>query len=245
VTEHARENAGARRSAHGRISRAQNLLWAIFMLRGLGEFITKRPLAVIALWAIILVVSVPLALNLDDRLHYDITSFIPTNLESYTSNQMYESQFPNDSKSETVVAIQSDNKTSAMLFIDDLNRTVGNDTRIKNVSSTTSVYDIQREVLVNMAPELHSELLDAYDNASSAHGDLYNATDTVRNSSRDLYYLKDNVTGINDQLYSARRQVLSASEQLYSARDQIVQAHDGMYQVKSAADLIYGLPCTT
>jgi RND superfamily putative drug exporter len=212
------------------------------MLRGLGEFITKKPLAIIALWAIILIVSVPLALNLDSRLHYDITSFIPKNLESYNSNQIYEKQFPNDSQSQMVVAVQSDNKTLAMHFIDDLNRTVGNDTRIKNMSSTTSVYDIQRLALVNMAPELHSTLLDGYDNASDANRDLYNATDTVLNSSRDLYYLKDNVTKVNSQLYYARKQVLTTSQQLYSARDQIVSAHDGLYQVKGAADMLFGLP---
>lgn len=212
------------------------------MLRGLGEFITKKPLAIIALWAIILIVSVPLALSLDDRLHYDITSFIPKNLESYSSNQIYEKQFPNDSQSQMVVAVQSDNKTLAMHFIDDLNRTVGNDTRIRNMSSTTSVYDIQRLALVNMAPELHSTLLDAFDNASDANHDLYNATDTVRNSSRDLYYLKDNVTKVNSQLYDARKTILTTSQQLYSGRDQLVAAHDGLYQVKGAADVLFGLP---
>ena len=212
------------------------------MLRKLGELITKKPLAFIALWVIILVISVPLALSLDGRLHYDITSFIPKNLESYNSNQIYEKQFPNDSQSQLVVAVQSDNKTLAMHFIDDLNRTVGNDTRIINVSSTTSVYDIQRLALVNMAPELHSTLLDAFDNASDANHDLYNATETVRNSSRDLYYLKDNVTKVNSQLYEARKTILSTSQQLYSGRDQLVTAHDGLYQVKGAADVLFGLP---
>ncbi|HEY3422463.1 MAG TPA: multidrug RND transporter, partial [Methanocellaceae archaeon] len=212
------------------------------MLRGLGEFITKKPLAIIALWVIILVISVPLALSLDGRLHYDITSFIPKDLESYSSNQIYEKQFPNDSQSQMVVAVQSDNKTLAMRFIDDLNRTVGNDTRVRNMSSTTSVYDIQRLALVNMAPELHSTLLDAFDNASDANHDLYNATETVRNSSRDLYYLKDNVTKANSQLYDARKTILTTSQQLYSGRDQLVTAHDGLYQVKGAPDVLFGLP---
>ena len=140
------------------------------------------------------------------------------------------------------MVVQSDNKTQSLRFIDALDSAVRNDSSVKNVTGTTSIYDLQRQTLVNMTPDLYSGLYEGYDNITDASQGFSNATDTIRNSSDGLYYLKDNITKINSQLYSSRRQIISTSQQLYSARDQLVAAHDGMYQIKDAADMILGVP---
>lgn len=218
------------------------------MLKMLSDFITKRPWAVVALWLLILIVSIPLATGLDGRLHYDITSFIPQEMESSKANDLYEQQFPDESKSQIVVAIQSDNKTAAMLFIRDLNDSVSADDRIGNFSSSTSIYDIQRTVLTGMAPEVHSGLHDAYENASDVSDELYDARADVVDANRQLYEAWDNFTEASSQLDDAYVRITGIgsepglSSQLYSARDQIVSANAGLYQIKDAADLVYGIP---
>ncbi len=212
------------------------------MFDRLSNLIIKKPWAVIAVWVIILIVSVPLALSLDGRLHYDITSFIPKNMESYQANDLYSQQFPNASQSQIIVAVESDNKTQAMLFIRELNDTVARDPGIHNSTGTTSIYDIQNGALTEMAPTLHDGLHELYNTATKASAQLYDARSQVVNASSDLYHLYDSVTGASSQMNSAYDRIKGTNAQLYSARDQVVAGNDGLYQIKDAADLVYGIP---
>jgi RND superfamily putative drug exporter len=214
----------------------------VSIFKTLGEFIAKYAWGIIALWVVILLISAPMALMFTQNLEYDTEKFVPKDLGAFQAKDVYDAQFPANDTNQILIVAQSDNKTESMHFIDALNSAVKNDSSIKNVTGTTSIYDIQRSALVNMTPDLYRGLYEGYDNVTDANRELYNATDTVRNSSRDLYYLKDNITKANDQMYTARKQILTSSAQMYSARDQIVQAHDGLYQVKGAADMILGVP---
>lgn len=212
------------------------------MLRQLGELITKKPLAIVALWAIILIVSIPLATSLDGRLHYDITSFIPKNLESYAEKTTYDALYPGVYKSQIIVAVESNNKTEAMRFVDMLNGTVAADGRIGNVTETASIYDIQRQALVSMTPSLHATMYDLLDNASSANARLYDAKDEVRNTSGQLYGLKYAFLGAYAQLQSSYNTIESSNGQLYSAREQVASANSGLWRIHGAADLVYSVP---
>ncbi len=212
------------------------------IFKTLGDAIIKRPWAFIAIWLVMLLVSIPLIGVFTSNLQYDTQEFIPDNLGSIVAQDKYDEQFPGEYKNQIVVVIESDNKTMAMRFIDDLDGRVTNDTSIANLTGTSSIYSIQRDMVVNMTPELYRTLYDAYDSASDGNHELYNATDMVLNTSHGLYWLWDNVTAVNDELYKARKQVRDAGNQLYSARDQVVMAHDGLYQVKGIADVFFGVP---
>ncbi|WP_424358234.1 efflux RND transporter permease subunit [Methanocella sp. MCL-LM] len=211
------------------------------MFKELGQFITRHPVAVIAVWIVILLAAVPFAISFGDRLSYNMDTFIPDDLESVRTGDVYKSLFPDTSKSQIIVAVVSDNKTASALFIDELNQSVSNGS-VKNITETSSIYDIQREALVNASPELHTGLHDLYNNTTSVNEELYNATNTVANASRDVYYLRDNVTKINSELYLAWGQAAGASQQMYDARKGIVEANTGLYQIKAAPDMIYGIP---
>jgi len=218
------------------------------MFKMLSDFIVKKPWVIVALWAIILIISIPLAAGLDGRLHYDITVFIPHDMESSKANDLYVQQFPNESKSQIIVAVQSDNKTEAAQFIKALNDSIYADSTIHNVTGTTSIYDIQRTALTSLAPDLHSGLWDAYENASDASGKLYDARRDVIKGSRDLYDNIENFSRASSQMDDAYVRIKGignqpgVSSQLYGARDQIVSANSGLYQIKDAADLTYGIP---
>ncbi len=202
------------------------------MFREWGTFVTRHPYAVLAVWLIVLLVSVPLALTFSDRLTYSMDSFIPKDLESIQAQDIYNAQFPDSAQSQIIIAVKGD-PGAAMAFVDQLNHTVNNGS-IKNVTSTSYVYEIQRSTLANVSPELHTGLHDLYANATDASKELYNATDSIRDASRDLYYLRDNVTEINSQLCSAWGQAAGSSDMMYGLRSQIVATHAGLYYVKNS-----------
>lgn len=214
----------------------------VSIFKTLGEIMTKHPWAFVAFWILALIVSLPLVSVFTSNLQYDISEFIPADLGAFVAQEKYNEQFPGDSTNQILVVVQSDNKTTSMHFMDDLDAAILADPSITNVMDTSSIYNIQRDAVVNMTPELYHSLYDGFGNATDGNRELYNAIDTVRNSSRDLYYLWDNVTEANSEFYKARKTIADSSARLYSARDQIVMAHDGLYQVKGAADMLLGVP---
>lgn len=214
----------------------------VSVFKKLGEVITGHPWAFVAIWAVALVVSLPLISLFTSNLDYDMSNFIPDNLGSIIAKDKYDEQFPGEYSNQILVVVQSSNTTDAMRFIDDLDARVKGDASIRNLTSTSSIYSIQRDAVVNLTPDMYHSLNDAYDDVSDGNRELYNATDTVLNSSRDLYYLWDNVTEANSEFYKARRAIVDASGQLYAARDQVVAAHAGLYQIKGIADLEFGIP---
>jgi RND superfamily putative drug exporter len=189
-----------------------------------------------------LIISLPLVGVFTSNLQYDTENFVPRDLGAYVAKDKYDEQFPGNYSNQIIVAVGSGNKTSAMHYIDGLDRIVANDTAIKNITDTSSIYSVQRDAVVNMTPDLYRGLFDAFDNVSDGNRELYNASDTVRNSSNGLYWLWDNITGANSEFYKARKAIVDSSAQLYAARDQMVAAHGGLYQVKGVADVIDGVP---
>src|SRR5512147_702764 len=101
------------------------------MFREWGVFVTRHPYAVLAVWLIMLVLSVPLALTFSDRLTYSMDSFIPQDLESIRAQDVYDARFPDAAQSQLIVAIKGDPGT-AVAFADRLNRSV-NDGTIPNI----------------------------------------------------------------------------------------------------------------
>ncbi len=210
------------------------------MFREWGTFVSRHPYTVLAVWLVVLLLAVPLALTFSDRLTYSMDSFIPKDLESVRAGDVYNAQFPDAAQSQLIVAVKGDPGT-AMAFVDALNRTVYNGS-IKNISSTSSVYEIQRETLANVSTDLHQGLHELYDNAYDTSRELYNATDDIRDASQGLYDLRDNITEVNSQLSDAWGLAAGSSQMMYDARAQIAATNAGMYQMQGVADVLFGVP---
>jgi RND superfamily putative drug exporter len=210
------------------------------MFREWGTFVTRHPYAVLAVWLIMLILSVPLALTFSDRLTYSMDSFIPKDLQSIRAQDVYDARFPDAAQSQLIVAVTGD-PGKAVAFVDRLNRTV-NDGSIPNITSTSYVYEIQRETLANVSYDLHSGLHDMYDAAYDVSLELYNATDETADASRGLFDLRDNVTKINRQLSDAWGMAAGSSESMYGARSQIATTNAGMYRMQGVADVLFGVP---
>ena len=205
------------------------------MFKKLGELITRRPLAIIAVWVLILIIMAPLAMDLPNRVQYDSSSFMPKGTDSSIAQAIFDKQLPSTSNTQYIVVVQSDNKTATAAFINRLNSTLENDPAMKNITQTTSIYGVQQQMLSNMTPIMHQNLVDAQDNVSDVNHQLYDGIDSVENASDGLYWLWDNVTKTNSQFYEARKQIVDSSAKLYSGRDQLVQAHDGLYMISAGS----------
>ncbi|HEY3274610.1 MAG TPA: MMPL family transporter [Methanocella sp.] len=199
------------------------------MFREWGTFVTRHPYVVLAVWLIMLIISVPLALTFSDRLTYSMDSFIPKDLESIQAQSVYDARFPDAAQSQIIVAVKGDPGT-AVTFVDRLNHTV-NDGSLPNITGTSYVYEIQRETLANVSYDLHTGLHELYDGAYDVSRELYDATDEMANASRDLFDLRDNVTKINAQLSGAWGTAAGSSDAMYGLRSQIVLSRAGMYQI--------------
>jgi putative drug exporter of the RND superfamily len=138
------------------------------MFKELGQFITRKPWVIIALWVLILVVMAPLAMNLSDRLKYDATSFMPKDTDSQKAQDIYVQQFPQASESsqvQLIAVIQSDNRTATMGFVNGLDAALSKDTSMRNLTSTASIYSAQQQALALMTPMLYKNMYAAYDGA--------------------------------------------------------------------------------
>ncbi|HUL62884.1 MAG TPA: hypothetical protein VLT35_07455, partial [Methanocella sp.] len=202
-----------------------------------GKFITSHPWAIIALWIVILVVSLPLAGSLGNDLQYSENSFVPKSLESVKAMEQYDALFVRNSSATTedlMIAIDSGNHTMNHLFIDSVNNSLNHDPAVKNVSRVSSAYSAQVDALVGMAPGLHRALTDLYDQAYDGNAQLYGAYDSVREANDGMYQLRAKAASLSDQLLNGIEQARSGNEMLYDARDQAVAASAGLYQIKNA-----------
>ncbi len=154
------------------------------LFKELGEFITRKPWVIIAIWVIILIIMAPLAMNLSDRLKYDATSFMPKDTDSAKAQDIYSQQFPQSVSTQTqlITVIQSDNSTATMGFVNALDNAVTKDTVIKNLTGTASVYSAQRMALVGMTPSLYKNMYAAYDGMQAAMLSQSNATNVTDNN---------------------------------------------------------------
>ncbi len=160
------------------------------MFKELGQFITRKPWVIIAIWAIILIVMAPLAMNLSDRLKYDATSFMPKDTDSQKAQDIYAQQFPQASESsqvQLIAVIQSDNRTATMGFVNSLDAALSKDTSMRNLTSTASIYSAQQMALAAMTPTLYKSMYAAYDGAlmqaAAAAAAQANATANATNAS--------------------------------------------------------------
>lgn len=204
------------------------------MFKKMGEFITKRPWLIIALWVIILVVMAPFAATLSDHLEYSATSFMPKDTDSSKAQDIYDQQFSTGNKSQLIVAIESGDSTRTKAFITALNESVRSNSSLKKFNETASIYGMQRSALVNMTPDMHESLIDAQDNISDVNRKMYDGIDGIRNASDGLYGLWDGVLDLNNGFHSGVNQMRSASDQLFSSRDRMLGMSAELYRINDS-----------
>ncbi len=140
------------------------------IFNSLGETVTKYPKTIVALWVLVLLVSLPLTGVFAQNLSSDMQKFIPNNLGAVIAGDKYDEQFSTGVSSQAIVVVQADDRIQAMHFIDSLDRAITTDPNIKNLTGTSSIFSVQRSTLAAMTPGLYHGLYAGYDNALAVAG---------------------------------------------------------------------------
>jgi RND superfamily putative drug exporter len=140
------------------------------VFNSLGVAVTKYPKTIIALWVLVLLVSLPLTGVFAQNMSSDMQKFIPKNLGAVVAGDKYDEQFSTGVSSQAIVVVQTDDRLQAMRFIDELDKSVLTDPNIRNLTGTSSIFSVQRSTLAAMTPDLYRSLYAGYDSALAAAG---------------------------------------------------------------------------
>ena len=120
------------------------------MFDKLGNFVTKRYKLVIALWIVALLISVPLILQVNSVVNYQITEGASTNYESSQASDLIDKNFQTSVANGTIIIVlQSDNVTDVEMrdFVLQLQKRIQSSSDLEYLVNTTSVYSVSELVI--------------------------------------------------------------------------------------------------
>ena len=175
---------------------------------------TKHSIAIIAAWAIIVVLCLPYALNLSKVLVYKEEAFLPENVESIIVKNIVEEKFRGKEEAEGV----------------DLAIIVkGVDPRSKNVEET---YKVFKDETIDIAEEVNSIYDILWDAQEEYDEFIQNITKELKEDIKDR--LKENVSDLHEALYTLRNNTVDFEEAYLNLTDELHELHDKIYDVKEA-----------
>jgi len=191
------------------------------VLRGLGRFIAKRRKALLAVWIVVLVVSIPLAIHLNDVLVYNEEAFMPKNVESLKAEKIMSREFPKLEETSLVVVVAhnvSDTRLEKAVRSFE-QEAPGKIPQLKDIESIYDVYSIilakYWQVMNTTYKKIYGEVLEG---AKQLHDNMYG--------------LKENLTKIHAAIIQTK--------------EQIVELHKNIQETKSSIGelltLVYGVP---
>ena len=191
------------------------------MLRGLGEFIARRRRALLVVWIIVLVASIPLAANLNKVLIYSESAFMPKNVESLEAEDIMAKQFPHAEKTDLVILLIHDVKDPA------LRRAVKSfekeaPSQVPQVKEVSSIYDVYDAMLAKYWEIMNKTYSEIY------KGVLQGAMKLHEN----MYGLKENLTRLHEAVVMTKSQVITLHKNIQETKTSVAQA----------LSLVYGVP---
>jgi RND superfamily putative drug exporter len=188
----------------------------------LGNVITKRKYAIIAIWIILLAIILPVVLTATGVSSLQMNESTATDLESAKANDIITAQFSKAVANDSLVIVITTNNASSMStqqFIEELSDEINSTSTMSGVENITNVYSI-------MVPALNGTnegVYIAYKNANLTYNLLYS------------------VPAIYSQVWTA-----AYNEAIKSVTSGLQQTNQGVYQVYDNANLtynmIYGVP---
>ncbi|MEM4729662.1 MAG: MMPL family transporter [Thermoplasmata archaeon] len=128
------------------------------VFRGLADSVVKHHRKIIVAWLALMIISVPLAMKLNEVLVYEETKAAGEEMraESITAGEIIEKEFPGArANSSVIIVLTGDVSTPAARdFLLDVERTSLLGGRVKTIENFTSIYSIYRQVMERSALEL-------------------------------------------------------------------------------------------
>ena len=123
----------------------------------IGRMVTKHHKAIIVIWLVVLLVSVPAILSVDKAVNYDVSFSSGEYYESVHANDVISSQFRTSVANGTIIVLlQSDNVTDASTrdFVLALQQRIASSPNIKDLEATSSVYSYSIGILAQVIQQI-------------------------------------------------------------------------------------------
>ncbi len=214
----------------------------------LGQLITKRKYAIIAIWFLLLAIILPVALTAGGVTSLQFGSQKDTSLESTMASDIITAQFTNSvSNDSMIIIVSSDNASSisTQRFLDDLVNKINTTSAVQGVENITSVYTI----LIPALNGTNQGVYLAYKNANLTYTLLYSVPaiyetvwsgaynetknnvlpDALNQTNQGAYQIFDNANMTYNMLYSVPAMYLNVWVGAYQQTQDINLANNMAY----------------
>jgi len=178
-------------------------------LDSLNALIRKRYRWIIAVWVVILLISLTLIPSFFSSVSYNITGSLggPTNTESRKAANILQTEFPsssNESSDSILIVLQgthaySDSVKTAVLS---LNSTISSDKSIVNYTGESSVYSLEYDLLRPPLPTLITQVSNLESNITLINAELYSLEQGINQTSQLVYRIPAAFVQIWTQIWS-------------------------------------------
>ena len=146
------------------------------MLDRLANAIIKHSKAIVAIWIIVLLVSIPALMQVTSVVNYQITEGASVDYESLQAEDLIDKNFNTSVANGTIVVVlQSDNVTSAELhdFVIELEERVRGSSYLTYLDNVTSVYSVSEMVVAAYVEQLGPSMYKAEEQVNTSAFLLY------------------------------------------------------------------------
>jgi len=127
----------------------------------IGNFVVKRHVTLIIVWAVIIFYVFPTIFTVNDVISYQETEFLNKDYESKQARAIISEQFPAETaNSSMILVIVNENLTSAENrdLVMALEAELKNSSRLRYLDSVVSIYDVYRESMIAVIGSLASNM---------------------------------------------------------------------------------------
>ena len=202
---------------------------------GAANWIVRHSKVVIAVWVVALILSAPLAMNLDKVLRYEETQFLPTNVESVKANDVLKEEFGISALggNRTILLITGINAGSpeakqAYLRLKD--EVVG-----KYVDNMTSYYDVMDElndtsyrIALNITKEVANLSKVLWDSAKAMNESFVKVLGMLNATAKGVKLVNESLTQVATAYIKARSNLSKTYNELMKLRD-VLNSTDAAY----------------
>jgi RND superfamily putative drug exporter len=146
------------------------------MLDRLANSIIKHSKAIVAIWIIVLLVSIPALLQVNSVVNYQITEGASVDYESLQAEDIIERSFNTSVANGTVIVVlQSENVTDAAMhdFVTELEERIRASSDIKYLEDVTSIYTVSDQVIAAYVKQVGPSLYEAEEQVNTSAFLLY------------------------------------------------------------------------
>ncbi len=202
---------------------------------GASEWVVRHSKAVIAVWVIALVLSVPLALSLDKVLVYEEQQFLPSNVESIKADDIMKEKFGQSTLggNQTILlitGIDAGSSEAKQAYMSLKDKVVG-----EYAANMTSYYDVidsldstSTEVAINITKMIANLSAMLMNSSKAMNESFYYVLEGLNGTAKAVNFTKESLVRMAQAYLQARQNLTNAYERLMELK-QVINQTDAAY----------------